>query len=365
MPIRGLTDQRKEFNCLGRIEISVFKGGRKGEKTAGKDLANKLRITTTNNVAKTILKRYSEPDNNGDFYTEALNIYLPFDEVEKTFNCSMKAHTTSGLELVCDRHTITKRCIPTKDGKGNVWRPLVDVEEVCPMRDKGFTGDCPNRCVKEGQFYFYIRELLDRDMMLPARITVHGFEDLTYLNTKLEEYKELIGSLTRSPFPAHQYRHKIPFILSRTQVKIKQPITDKDNNYVRTGKKTDRIIWALTLQIDPTWMELYRCWQLMEELKFRQLPVSQNAVLGLLKGDTSIIDAEIVEVSQEPKTLPPSRADRLRSRILELANQYEELTGVAYELPDLYAKNEDELVVFGKDLKKSVDKVRYDHHSMD
>jgi hypothetical protein len=352
MPIKGLTDQKKEFNSLGRIEISVYKGGRKGEKTAGKDLNNLLRITTTNNIARTILKTYGQSDSNGDIFTEAIAIYLPFDDVERTFNCSMKAHTNSGLEVVCDRHTISKRCIPTKDAKGNVWRPLVNVEEVCPMRDKGFVGDCPNKCMKEGQFHFYIRELLDRDQMLAARITVHGFEDLTYLNTKLEEYKELLGSLTRSPFPAHQYRHKIPFILSRTQVKIKRPVTDKENNYLRTGKKTDGTTWALTLTIDPQWMELYRRWQLMEEMKFRQLPISQNAILGLLQGDTSVIDAEIIEVV---KPALPSRADRMRSRIQQLAEQYEEATGVGFELPDLIDMGEDELLAYGQGIKKMIE----------
>lgn len=361
MPIRGLTDQRKEFNSLGRIEVSVFKGARKGEKTAGKDLNNRLRITTTNAIARTMLRCYGEPDSNGDYFTETLNIYLPFDEVERTFNCSMKSHTASGLELVCDRHTISKRCIPQKDSKGNVWRPLVDVDEPCPMRDKGFVGECPNKCQKEGQFYFYIRELLDRDQMLAGRITVHGFEDLTYLNTKLEEYRELIGSLTRSPFPAHQYRHKIPFILSRTQVKIKRPVVDKDNNYARTGKKTDGVTWALTLQIDPVWMELYRRWQIMEEMKFRQLPVSQNAVLGLLRGDISVIDAEIIEI---PKSLPSAqdaaqtRATRMRLRIVQLAEQYEDLTGVGFELPDLSEMGEDDLTEYGQSLRKMVEEVQ-------
>lgn len=363
MPIKGLTDQRKEFNSLGRIEISVFKGDRKSEKSAGADLKSRLRITTTNTIARSILRCYGDPDSNGDILTEAIALYLPFDEVDRTFNCSMKAHTASGLEMICDRHTISKKCIPQKDAKGNTWRPLVDVEEVCPMRDKGFTGECPNKCAKEGQFYFYIKELLDRDMMLPARITVHGFEDITYLNTKLEEYRELIGSLTRSPFPAHQYRHKIPFILSRTQVKIKRPIVDKENNYVRTGKKTDGTTWALTLQIDPTWMELHRRWQLMEEFKNRQLPISQNVVMGLLKGDITTIDAEFTEVSK-PVALP-SRADRMRSRIGQLAVRYEEITGVEFHLPDLFAMSEENLELYGKELKSTIDKVLDEQYSVD
>lgn len=358
MPIVGLTDQRKDFNSLGRIEVSVFKGGRKSEKSAGADLKSLLRITTNNKVITPLLKIYSPPDTNGDYFTESLNIYLPFDEVDRTFNCSMKAHSASGLEIVCDHHTISKRCTPTIDTKGNTWRPLQDVNDPCPMRDKGFTGECPNKCVKEGQFYFYIRELLDRDLMLPGRITVHGFEDLTYLNTKLEEYREMIGSLTRSPFPAHKYRHKIPFILSRAEVPIKRPIVQKSgNDYLRTGKKTNGTTWALTLQIDPAWMDLYRRWQLMEEMKFRQLPVSPNAVLGLLRGDTSVIDAEIISEALTPLALP-SRVDRMRSRIAHLATEYKELTSISYQVPDLDEMDEEAIAQFGKDLKSTLDAIR-------
>jgi len=370
MPIVGLTDKPQDSSILGRIEISVFKGGKKSERSAGSDLKNKLRITSTNKAIAPILKQYSTPDVNGDYLTESINIYLPFDEVERTFNCSMKAHSASGLEVVCDRHTISKRCVPTKDAKGNTWRPLIDVEDPCPMRGAGFVGDCPNKCVKEGQFYFYIRELLDRDLMLAARLTVHGFEDITYLNAKLEEYKQLIGSLTRSPFPAHQYRHKIPFILSRTEVKIKRPLLE---NNLRNGKKTSGTTWALSLTIDPEWMELYRRWQLMEELRFRQLPVSNRAVLGLLTGDTSVIDAEIITESVTPPALAltcaersrgsaaealPSRADRMRSRIQELASQYEKLTDKEFLLPDLYAMSEETLGLYGTELKANVDRLR-------
>lgn len=362
MPIKGLTDQPKEFNPLGRIEVSVFKGARKGEKKAGADLNHLLRISTTNEVARTILKAYGEPDRNGDILTPAIALYLPFDEVERTFKTSMKAHTTSGLELVCDRHTISKKCIPQKDAKGNIWRPLVDVEEPCPMRDKGFVGDCPKGCVKEGQLDFYIRELLDHDLMWAGRITVHGFADITYLSTKLEEIKQILGSLTTSPFPAHQYRHKIPFILSRVQVPIKRPLVDEvkvegsyKKEYIRTGKKTNGTTWALSLQVDPHWMQLYRRWQFLEEMAHRQLPVSSNAVVGLLTGDVTVIDAEIVQATKPDL---PSRADRMRERIKQLTRVYEDITGVSYEVKDLYDMDEEALEAYGKELKATVDKLR-------
>ena len=205
MAIVGLTDNRNDYRMLGRIEISVFKGDRKPATGYGfgKDLNQKLRIATSNQVAATTLKqsrKYGHPNENGDFLADSINIYLPFDEVERTFSTNMKAYSASGLEIVCNRYTISKECIPTKDAKGNVFRPIVDVSKECPMRGRGIGEECPNKCVKEGKLYFYIQELMAVDMMYPVCLTTHSYEDLTYLTDTLTQFKEMIGSITDSPF---------------------------------------------------------------------------------------------------------------------------------------------------------------------
>jgi hypothetical protein len=366
MPIIGLTDKNKEHNSLGRIEIQVAKGERKTNNKFGPDLKNRLRIATTNRTAAMILaQEYLPPDNNGDFLTESLRIYFPYDEIDRTFVTSMKSHSHSGLEIVCDRYTITNRCIPTKDDKGNVWRPIVEVNDPCPMRGKGFTGNCPNGCQKQGQLYFYIKELLDRDLMIPARITVHSYEDIVYLTTKLEEFSHSLRGIVRSPFPSYKTRHKIPFILSRTEVKIKRPVVQKQGeDYLRTGKKTDGTTWALSLQVDPEWMRLYQQWQLMEEMRDRQLPVSQTAIAGLLRGDADIIDAEIINATPllpEFKSESEKKVERLkkmRSRICALADEYKQVTGIRYELKDLSEMSEESLIEKGMTLKADVDAYR-------
>ena len=113
---------------MGRVEVKVFKGTRKQIGTTkdgkeyegyGSDLGSKLRISTENKSIWRILKpSYGAPDGNGDFLTEELRIYFPFDEVEKTFATSMSAYRGSGLEVRCDRTNILQKCEMSRDSKG-------------------------------------------------------------------------------------------------------------------------------------------------------------------------------------------------------------------------------------------------------
>jgi hypothetical protein len=302
MAIVGLTDQTR-FNSIGRIEITVFKGDRKPAKMAGKDLQDKLRITTANPIAARILsKHYGQPNQSGDYIVNSVRVYFIHDMVDQTFATSMKSYSHSGLELECDRDTIYKKCVPTTDAKGNLYRPIQESNDPCPMRGQGMIGDCPNGCQKEGQLLFYIKELMDSNMMLPARMTVHGYEDIVYLYSKLQEFQNMFGKLSDSPFPSHETRHYIPFILTRTQVKTKRPVLE---NGLRTGKKADHQIWAVALDVDPDWMKLYSQWQMIQEMQLRGLQPSRSTVAGLLRGDSdTIIDIESEDVT--PKALPPA-----------------------------------------------------------
>jgi hypothetical protein len=362
MGIFGLTDRRPE-NSLGRIEVSAFKGGRKQVNRFGKDLNQQLRLTTANNVASLVLKQsnsYGVPDVNGDFVTEQINIYLPYDEIDKTFVTSMKSYEASGLKIVCDRHTISKKCVITQDDKGNKYRPIVDVADPCPMRGCEIYEQCPEGCQKEGKLYFYVRELLDKSMMIAGCLTTHSYEDLVNIPEQLERIKLEFGSLTSSPnFPlASHWSNKIPFILTRTEIKIKRPVLA---NSLRTGKKADGTTWALSIQIDPQYMEMLRKWQRIQEMESRHIPISAATYAGLLSGDSStVIDVEVI--SETPKQLPPvveTKADRMRQRIAQLSNEYKSLIGEDFPLPDnLNLMNEKQLIEFGTFLKKSIDSIK-------
>lgn len=360
MGIHGLTDKRAENN-LGRVEISVFKGARKQPNRFGKDLNQQLRITTSNKIAALILKQsYGDPDINGDILTDKINLYLPYDEVDRTFVTNMKSYDASGLKMVCDRHTISKKCVMTEDNKGNKYRPIVEAADPCPMRGCNISEQCPNGCQKEGQLFFCVRELLDKNMMIPGCLTTHSFEDLLYIPDQLEQIKAAFGSLTISPrFPlAYHWSNKIPFILTRTEVKIKRPVI---SNNLRTGKKADGTTWALSIQVDPQYMEMLRKWQQIQEMEARKIAISPATYAGLLSGDSStVIDVEII--SDSLKQLPPSeptRADRCRERIAVLANEYKSLIGDDYPLPEnLSSMTEDQLIELGKSLKQTVDSIR-------
>lgn len=362
MGIFGLTDRRPE-NSLGRIEVSAFKGGRKQVNRFGKDLNQQLRLTTANNVASLVLKQsnsYGVPDVNGDFVADQINIYLPYDEIDKTFVTSMKSYEASGLKIVCDRHTISKKCVMTEDSKGNKYRPIVDTADPCPMRGCEIYEQCPEGCQKEGKLYFYVRELLDKSMMIAGCLTTHSYEDLVNIPEQLERIKLEFGSLTSSPsFPlASHWSNKIPFILTRTEIKIKRPVVA---NSLRTGKKADGTTWALSIQIDPQYMEMLRKWQRIQEMESRHIPISAATYAGLLSGDSStVIDVEVI--SETPKQLPPvveTRADRCRQRIAQLSNEYKSLIGEDFPLPDnLNVMSEEQLIEFGTFLKKSIDSIK-------
>lgn len=366
MGIFGLTDRRSE-NSLGRIELSAFKGGRKQVNRFGKDLNQQLRLTTANSVASLVLKQsksYGVPDINGDFLTEQINIYLPYDEIDKTFTTSMKSYEASGLKTVCDRHTISKKSVITEDSKGNKYRPIIDVAEPCPMRGCQIYEECSNGCQKEGKLYFYVRELLDKSMMIPGCLTTHSYEDLINIPEQLERIKLEFDSLTVSPvFPlAYYWSNKIPFILTRTEIKIKRPVI---TNSLRTGKKADGTTWALSIQIDPHYMEMLRKWRQIEEMESRQIIISPATYAGLLSGNAStIIDAEVI--SETPKQLSPSvdtkldtKLDKMRQRIVQLSNEYESLIGEKYPLPDnLNIMSEEKLIEFGTFLKKNIESIK-------
>lgn len=313
MAIRGLTDRRgSDRSILGRIEITVFKGARKvniqNRKKAGESLGDKYRIVCTNPRLLKILKAaYGKPDQNGDILTDTLNVIFPFDEGDRTFNTSMVAYSHSGLDVVCDRHTITQESVQVKDGKGNIFRPIKPCSKPCPVADQPMGFECPKGCKPTGVLYFYLRELLEVDLMVPCKLTVNSYNDITYLSSRLEALKEEIGSITNSPFPCFRTRHKVPFTLTRSQITIKRPVVGtKEEGYKRTGKNANGTTWAVEVNPDHEFMILLQAWRMAEEMRNRQIQLPQRAITGLLGGDpaaVSYIDVDIVPTQEQPSPI--------------------------------------------------------------
>jgi hypothetical protein len=322
MAIKGLTDKsdRNDRSILGRIEIKVFKGdrmtGSKGQSNtrAGVTLQKDYRITTANTRLRKLLEAaYGKANEQGDILTDVLNVYFPFEESDRTFATSMKSFSASGLEIVCDRETISKEVQQMKDDKGNIHRPIIECSKPCFVAGQPVSVQCPKGCKAGGEFYFYIRELFDADIMTPCLMTVHGYSDIDYIGNRLETLQAEIGSITNSPFPSFQTRHKIPFTLTRAKIGIKRPVVSgRDDGYKRTGKKADGETWAVEINPDTRYMELLRAWRLADELKRMNIALPSKALAGLLQGDAAAIqyiDVDVVE-SVAVKALPVAIQER-------------------------------------------------------
>lgn len=319
MAIKGLTDKREsDRSILGRIEITIFKGARKvstrDRRKAGESLGEKYRIVCSNpRLLKILRSTYGEPDANGDILTNTLNVIFPFDEADRTFNTSMVAYSHSGLDVVCDRHTITQESVQVKDGEGNIFRPIKPCSKPCPIADQPMGFQCPKGCKPTGVLYFYLKELLEIDLMTPCKMTVHSYNDITYISSRLEALKEEVGSITNSPFPCFRTRHKVPFTLTRSQITIKRPVVgSKEEKYRRTGKNANGTAWAVEINPDHEFMNLLQAWRMAEEMRNRQIQLPQRAIAGLLGGNAQAvqyIDVDVIPNNQSTEThllMPPT-----------------------------------------------------------
>lgn len=340
MAIKGLTDtsSRQDRGILGRIEVKVFKGARKTAKMAGRSLDEKFRIVTANpHIIRILSKFYGRQDENGDFHTENLNVYFPFELPERTFKTEMKNYSASKLERICDREFISMECTQIKDERGNVHNAQNNCHKPCPIAGTQFSVKCPHGCSVQGELFFYIKELFDADLMVASQITCHAYADLTYISDRLEMLSMELGSITSSPFPCFQTRHKIPFILSKTKVSGKRPVFE---NGKRTGKNAAKEDWMITINPDNEWMERRRAWGLAEQIRSMNLELPPETALHLLQGKIDKLSTvELIEQAvprknngilaghhQDPSLplLPTSIENRTitKEEWLELRNQF-------------------------------------------
>jgi hypothetical protein len=325
MPISGLTSFTEESNpvydLLGVADVKCYKGKRKtgtGEYTRpGADLQDKIRIATTHRSAIRTLKEagnYGQPNEEGDFIVDQINLYLALEDPDLTFDCNMKPFDGSGPLLLCDRNTIYKeaKTITTHKGKR---RTLVSCDKPCPLRGTD-SWDCPNECKPDGVLHFYIRELLDSDLMVHCQFEMKAYGDVPNIIKQVRAIKKEFGSLTQSPYPCYWTRHKIPLVLSRVERSRNRPATKLKpedqwkkpgkKEYEYTGKKGLAEFWDLDLQVDSVWMDWYRKRQLAEELISRGINPTKEVIVGLMTGDETIdVRAIASSTAVEAKALPP------------------------------------------------------------
>lgn len=330
MPIQGLTDvatrQAKKDAAKKKPAIEIAKGHRQREGKMGRDLENKLRLTVNYApFASTLKKHYGVPNNDGDFIVEQVKVYLPYNDIDRVCPTTMAAFGKSGFKLACNRATITKRVKETQTKEG-LYRQLIDVQELCPMKDKPLAQKCPNQCVRQAKLQVHVKEIFDVGYMSSAVIDFGGMEDLgdAGILAQMGEWQDELGSLTTSPFYWEIDRgdgtgfvcDRIPFILSRRKVSQKKPVI---TNGVRTGNNFVGVTWILDIQPDPAWMDKYRLWQYKQkqaaELKQSGFQLRPSAIAGLLHSSTPFnpndvtLDAEVVDVQEdylaEPQPVEP------------------------------------------------------------
>lgn len=296
----------------------VNKGEEKGD-YFGKDLNDKLRFHGCDTfVANAVYNAYTkhqhllggtEAENFAerkslDVIVKHLNIVFP-EEPDYVFDTSMKLWNGKGEVMrVCDRRTILQERIDYKDLNNQPCSRVKNITRECPLgkaESEGMAGldtACPLGCVHESVLKFQIAELLMGGEFRHVTLTTHSWEDESGIAAQLELFKSVYGSIVHSEFEWKGIGKRIPFIMSRHEVKINRPNVDTKNKLnlegrkipVRTGGKSKSTHWAIAIKVNPFWHMAWTVWQEDKKAKYFGLQTSPKALI-----ESGIIDAEIIE----------------------------------------------------------------------
>lgn len=286
MGIKGITDR---VSAGVKPDIRIWKGDVKGDRSAGKTLQDKFRLDIKNITAKKhLINAYKEKgllvQESGEFViVDHLNIFFAYDDSERSFNTKMTGYEDGKLTRVCDRQEIYQEREKYSDGTGIRYH-MVDCQKPCEAdQEKPFSA-CPFGCNRSGTLYFYLWELLDLGVYQLCSIETSSWEDIISLTPKLESIEEQFGSLRNPGIVVGNYYNYIPVILTRANVKISRPIlTGKAEGYKRTGEKAKGDTWALSIAINPQWMQIYnsqRALNTANQLGYRPNPKLIEQVYG-------------------------------------------------------------------------------------
>ena len=248
--------------------------------------------------------KLAEPRSQNSVYLKELRILLPYTTPEKNFSSYFARRSTKNDEISgtlhrCNGERIYQETKLVEDRMGSKHKRLVECNEPCAS-DSPFE-PCPLGCNKEGFLKFWILELAQEECYDECNISLHSYSDLIQIPGYLDAIAETreSASVDRTMY---DYKHRICYILSRQEVKIKRPIinTVKDQGkaqYLRTGKSTDDTTWALSLQIDPEWQRINKLRRSEQFL----LQAGQQVPVGLLAQAHPIdfIEATVIEETPE------------------------------------------------------------------
>jgi len=277
MGIKGLTDQKRPtFPKIGDIR----KGAEKGEKRPGKDLTyfRYAPIEGEEEAAEKFAAVYDDEP-------REINIFLPFDEIDRNFEAWMELHTAGALQCRGDGET----CHLWRDEGGDMHHEERPCNELPQCKD----------CKPTGKLKVIIPEL--RRL---AYVTVHTTSkwDIIELTENLRALRQLTGNGLKG----------IPLVLKRRPREISTP---RGN-----GKRVRMTKWLLSIEADQRWVD-----QSLQQLEASAMPNAPQLEAGdpkvergidLLTGE--VMDAEEVEVETVDNELEP---DKPKSRIA-IASEY-------------------------------------------
>lgn len=251
--IKGLNDEVTLKQKPITPGITVWKGEKKGNNRAGINLNEKFRIEAPAKLKAVLKSALQAEEKDGSLYVDSINLVPAYEDEFKTLDCKMAAYNASRPILFCDRATINTRFVEKKDPYDGIYFQPIEAEETCPVAETNF--DCPNKCARTGDFYFYIWELMLAGYAEFARLRVHGVADNQHLASVIDEVKASIGAIRTSPFVSEETRTCIVYQLSRRKVQSKYPVKE---NGVRTAKRGTKDDWVVNLALHPMWLDKYQ-----------------------------------------------------------------------------------------------------------
>jgi|GEM_PF-3697503 len=329
MPIHNPNQQQNQQQ-QNLWSAQVFKGSRKRSNQFGTDLNQLLRVEPMSDRVRKIIKHSypdAQVDNNGDILLSELRIFM----ATPAFDSWMQKFSATGLEIKCDRHTILEKSEQMLDRYGNIRNHMKPCGEACPMRDDPLGVECSLGCTHSGRLMFYIYDLFLEGIEKPCYLDTHSWKDIQSIPAQLELVMERYGSIKTAMCPT--FRNQIVFTLSRSQVDIKRPMTDKSKTYTipgtnqtkpcRTGKKTDGTTWALSLDLCPEWTQEFNNWNLATQVRAMGYAPAQHLLEGIIDVSARVVNAVPVlppAVEEETVEQVMSEQDRHDFKVLLAKN---------------------------------------------
>ena len=277
MRIKNLNDRASIQNKPPKPDITVWKGGHKAENRIGANLKNQLRIEVSGYSKGVIKKYYHDCKENGDsLLVESLNIIPAYSDELKTLTSQMIAFKGNKIQSLCDRETIFTEFVETKNEFGDIYRSPKESSHPCPVA--GTNHKCPRGCTLNGDFYFYILELVLEGSSQLCRIKTHSIQDNIAIAQILDEVKEEIGDIKKSPFTSEETRSYVVYRLGRKEIPLSRPKMEQGK---RTGNRFISPDWALSLELHPIWKNKYFNWLQYEQLHQRAIAPSVRLLEGI------------------------------------------------------------------------------------